>query len=648
LDDRRLTRDAIDSEREQDATARLAAIISSTSDAIIGKTLDGIVTSWNKSAERIFGYSAAEMVGSSIYRLIPEELHGSERELLERLSGGEGVELSEAERIRKDGTRIWISLSVSPIRDTSGRVTGAASIKRDITARKQVEAQLREHQEQLELAHRAARMGTWRWEIAANLLRWDEGLRRLYELAPDEQVSGYDDFILRVHPDDRESVGQSVQAALTGSGRLDHEFRIILPGERIRWLADLGRVALDPSGKPIYLTGVCMDVTERRAVEERLRDTQRLQAVGQLAGGIAHEANNQMLVVMGAAHFLLRRSELPESARADVEQIRQAAERTALVTQQLLAFSRRQVLQLQSVDLTAVVLSIEPVLRRLLAEGQRLVVRPGVLGEPVRLDPRQFEQVLLNLTLNARDAMRDGGELTIETRLVEVAADDSVERDAPSPGTYAALIVEDSGHGMDSATLQRIFEPFFTTKSVGQGSGLGLAVVHGIVHQSGGHIRVESEPGRGSRFSLYFPVQAHSPAPMPPASEPVMPVQGTMVLLVEDDPQVRVMATRTLTEAGYDVLEAENGRAALELVRHHPRRVDLVIADIGMPEMGGHDLARRLHEERPELPVVFISGYGSEKAESESNGAGETPFLQKPFAPDVLVRTVAEVLAAVS
>jgi PAS domain S-box-containing protein len=634
------TRDVTLEKQAHEAIARLAAIVSSSSDAIVGKTLDGIVTSWNDAAERSFGYSASEMIGESVYRLIPEELHDAERAVLERLRRGEAVELTESERIRKDGERIWISLSVSPVRDASGVIIGAASVKREITERKKAEAELRQNQEQLWLAHQAARMGTWRWDIGTNVLRWDDGLRELYGLGPGESVSGYDDFISRVHPDDRELVVRSVQEALTGLGTLDYEFRVVLPDGRVRWLADLGRVTTDPTGKPLYMAGVCLDVTERKTVEEHLRDTQRLQAVGQLAGGIAHEANNQMSVVLGAAQFLLRRSDLAPQAREDVEFIRQAAERTASITQQLLAFSRRQILQLQDVDLDRLVQSIEPVLRRSLAENHELAVRLGLRGGLVRADSRQLEQVLLNLTLNARDAMPGGGQLSIETRDMTLSAEDTGgESSAPPPGAYAVVVVKDAGSGMDQATLQRAFEPFFTTKAVGEGSGLGLSVVHGIVNQTGGYIRVDSEPGKGATFELYFPLaSAARMTAVATASDPVPVSPGRVALVVEDDALVRSMAVRGLLEAGYTALEAADGRAALQMVRSHKGRLDVVITDIGMPEIGGYELAICLNAERPDLPVVFMSGYG------DMDPVG--PFLQKPFAPDALVRMVAEVLAS--
>jgi two-component system, cell cycle sensor histidine kinase and response regulator CckA len=510
------TRDVTAELQARDAAERLAALVTSSSDAIVGKTLEGVITSWNPAAERIFGYSAAEMIGETVFRLIPPEHHQAERDLLARVRRGERVDVTEVERVTKDGRRVWISLSVSPIRDRAGVIAGAASIKRDIT--------------------------------------------------------------------------------------------------------------------------------ERKLLDERLRNAQRLQAVGQLAGGIAHEANNQMSVVLGGAHFLLKRTDLADAARADIDLIRQAAERTAAITQQLLAFGRRQMLQLREVNLNDVVQSIGPVLRRSLTEDHRLNVRLGLLDGVVRADPRQLEQVLLNLTLNARDAMPQGGQLTIETFEIEVSPAEA-GRTGMLPGAYEVLVVGDTGTGMDQATQQRMFEPFFTTKPTGQGTGLGLSVVEGIVSQVGGHIRVESSPGHGARFTLYFPrlmPALHAEAAVP--DEPQVGRPGAMVLVVEDDARVRAMASRALTDAGYGVLEAEDATVAMDLIRRRPGQVDLVLTDIGMPGMDGYALARRLHEARPGLPVIFMTGYG-EREEQADSVVEPGLVIHKPFAPDVLVRAVGETLA---
>ena len=614
-----------------EASSRLAAIVTSSHDAIVGKTLDGVVTSWNAGAERIFGYPAAEMIGQSIFRLIPEDRHDTERDLLERLRRGENVEFEEAERIRKDGERIWISLSVSPVRDAEGRLVGAASIKRDITERRRAEAELRRHQDQLRLAHRAAQIGAWHWDVTTRQLTWDEGLRQLYGLRAGETVNDLAGFLARVHPEDRDRVETSFQRALQGGGGLGHEYRIVLSSGEIRWLADLGQVGLDAEGRAIYVTGIGLDITARRAAEERLREAHRLQAAGQLAGGIAHEANNQMSVVLGAVHFLLRRNDLPEPAAADVDLIRRAAERTATITQQLLAFSRRQLLRLENVDLNELVDSAEPLLRRSLAETQELVLRLGEQAGPVRADHHQLEQVLLNLILNARDAMPQGGQVTIETG---------------RNGQTAFLTVRDTGVGMDQQTLRRAFEPFFTTKEIGQGTGLGLSVVHGIVAQIGGQIQADSEPGRGSVFTLRLPI-AVAPAASAGTSGADAggpPPGGATVLVVEDDETVRRMTVRALDDAGYATLEAVDGQEALDLVRQRPSPPDLVVTDLGMPRMDGHQLAQRLRADHPSLPVLRIPGHvhpDPHPAESQP-----WPLLRKPFPPEELVRQVGEMLAA--
>jgi two-component system cell cycle sensor histidine kinase/response regulator CckA len=612
-----------------EASSRLAAIVTSSRDAIVGKTLDGIVTSWNAGAERIFGYSAAEMIGQPIFRLIPEDRHDAERDLLQRLRRGEVVEFEETERIRKDGEPIWISLSVSPVRDAEGRLVGAASIKRDITDRRRAEAELRRHQDQLRLAHQAARSGAWHWDVPTRRLTWDDGLRQLYGLEPGDRVTDLDDFLARVYPEDRERVEVSFQHALQGGGGLAHEYRIVLPGGEIRWLADLGQVGADAEDRPIYVTGICIDITERRAAEERLRETHRLQAAGQLAGGIAHEANNQMSVVLGAVHFLLRRKDLPAPAMADVDLIRRAAERTANITQQLLAFSRRQLLRLENVDLNELVRGAEPLLRRSLAETQELVIRTGELPGLVWADHNQLEQVLLNLILNARDAMPLGGRVTIET---------------DGEGQSAVLTVRDTGQGMDQQTLRRAFEPFFTTKEVGQGTGLGLSVVHGIVAQIGGRIEAASEPGRGTVFTLRLPIAAPPPAGAAEGEARATPHGGATVLVVEDDEAVRRMTVRALNESGYATLEAADGREALDIVAQRADPPDLVVTDLGMPRMDGYELARRLREDRPALPVLLISGHVHPEPSAEEGRPW--PLLRKPFPPEDLVRRVADMLGS--
>ena len=480
--------------------------MASSNDAIVGKTLDGIVTSWNASAERIFGYSEREMVGQSIFVLIPEELHEAERDLLERIRRGERVDFADTVRIRKDGTRIDIALTVSPIWDSSGVVVGASSIKRDITDRKRAEQELARREERYRALVMATTSIVWTADAEG---RFDaaQGSWEMYTGQPWREQEGFG-WMNAFHADDRESLMASWIQARDSRAIWESRGRLWSQAHRgHRHSVARAVPVLGSDGSVREWIGTVTDAEDRWLAEERLRQADRMESVGRLAGGIAHEANNQMTVILGAAEFLARAIR-DEAARVDVEHIRRAAHRTAAITQQLLAFSRRQVLQPELVDLNAVVRSLEPILQRALGEISQVELRlADDLGQ-VKADPGQLDQVLLNLALNARDAMPDGGTLTIET--ANVAVD---ERHAPAgavepvaPGMYAALIVTDTGTGMDRETLSHIFEPFFTTKGVGEGTGLGLATVYGIVKQSGGFVSVHSEPGHGSTFRIYLPL----------------------------------------------------------------------------------------------------------------------------------------------
>ena len=443
-----------------------------------------------------------------------------------------------------------------------------------------------------------------------------------------------------MHPDDREFVETQVRRALTEGGRLDYEFRIVLPDGRVRWIADQGRV-VPGEGGAAGMTGTCQDVTDRRAAEEQLRLAHRMESVGRLAGGVAHEANNQMSVVIGAADFILRRSDLPPAVREDAEHIRAAAERTAAVTAQLLAFSRRQVLRPQQLDLNAVLERFRPVLVRTMGEDCSVTLRLRMVGASVRADPGQLEQVLLNLALNARDAMPRGGALTIETSAIDLPSHSAEGAGAVAvrPGPYALVAVSDTGHGMDRETLSHVFEPFFTTKGIGQGTGLGLATVYGIVKQSEGYVWAYSEPGQGTTIKVYLPLSGEPIAPAADGPEAEPAASGELVLVVEDDEPVRTIAARVLTEAGYQVLAAESGPRALELLGGGARPA-LVLTDVVMPGMNGSELAARVLEMVPETPVLFTSGYTVGEILKRGLLKPGVVFIPKPFQPDGLLRAV--------
>jgi two-component system, cell cycle sensor histidine kinase and response regulator CckA len=636
--------DVSDRVRAQEVTSRLAAIVASAEDAIVGKQLDGTVTSWNTAAESIFGYTAAEMIGQSIYRLIPPELHDTEQHVLHQIARGEPVEFSETERIRKDGTRIDIALTVSPIRDASGQVIGASSIKRDITAHKRIQKALaeasnrsRELAQTLDVAQVIVR------ELDGTIRYWSSGTARLYGWAAAEAQGRIAHELLRTEfPAPLEEIHASLLSQGQWAGELVH---VAKDGRRIyvtsQWLARPG----EEPGSTI-VTEVNTDVTSRRQAEDRLRQSERMEVVGQLAGGVAHEANNQMTVVLGATEFLLARSDLPEAARKDLEQVRGAAERTAAITAQLLAFSRRQVLQPQVLELDEAVEGLEGMLRRALGERSILELRLQSAGARVRADPGQLAQVALNLVLNARDAMPLGGRLTVETSTTELTQ--GYARQHPgveiAPGRYVVLSISDTGHGMSPETMRHIFEPFYTTKPTGKGTGLGLATVYGIIKQSGGYVWVYSEPGQGTTFKVYLPMEQQGSIARPAASLPPVRATGEQILVVEDEPAVRYMTSRALREHGYSVIEAKDGNEALALVEQSNGRLDLIITDVIIPGLDGTELARQAARIKPGLPILFMSGYTDDDIVRRGLLEAGKPFLQKPFAPEALVRRVAELL----
>jgi two-component system, cell cycle sensor histidine kinase and response regulator CckA len=638
----------VSTRRLSEGTAtRLAAIVASSNDAIVGKTLDGIVTSWNAAAERIFGYSEREMVGQSIFKLIPEELHDAERDLLERLRRGERVDFADTVRVRKDGTRIDIALTVSPIWDPSGVVIGASSIKRDITERKRADAELIRREERYRALVLATTSIVWTADPEGRFTTTQPSWEKYTGQAWQEQAGfGWMDAI---HPDERESVQASwVQACdrreiwESRGGRLWCEAQ-----QGHRHFVARAIPVIGQDGAVREWVGMVTDVEDRWLAEERLRQADRMESVGRLAGGIAHEANNQMTVILGAAEFLARAIR-DEVTQVDVDHIRRAAHRTAAITQQLLAFSRRQVLQPVMVDLNTVVTSLEPILQRALGEVSRVELRLAEDLGQVKADPGQLDQVLLNLALNARDAMPDGGTLTIET--MELTVDERHASAKPPdpvvPGRYVALIVTDTGAGMDRGTLDHIFEPFFTTKGVGQGTGLGLATVYGIVKQSGGFMSVHSEPGHGTSFRIYLPLAGVGGEAERAASPSVIGGGTESIMVAEDEPSVRAILARLLREHGYSVLEARDGAHALELAEGAPAPPDLVIADVVMPGMGGKQLAAALDTRWPGLPVLYISGYAGPDAIRRGllDEGGE--FMQKPLEPDLVVKKVRQSLDA--
>jgi two-component system cell cycle sensor histidine kinase/response regulator CckA len=459
----------------------------------------------------------------------------------------------------------------------------------------------------------------------------------------------YDQFT-GFHPDGRTYLPEEwpLARAVTRGETISGEEAEVVRGDGSRVIFSMNAAPIrDSDGSIVAAVTTFHDVTHRRRVDQHLRQVQQMEAVGRLAGGVAHETNNQMSVVLSAASFILHRRDVPDPVRMDVEAIQRAAERTAAVTAQLLAFGRRQLLRLEILNLNEVIREFAPVLRRTLGEDSTLEVSadPGI--GTVRADRGQIEQVLLNLALNARDAMVRGGRLSITTQPVRLDPEyTSFKPDVTvRPGPYVLITVTDSGPGIDQHTLNHLFEPFFTTKPVGQGTGLGLSTVYGIVKQSEGYIWAYSEPGQGATFKIYLPAQDQAIA-SPPVEELAVAgaKPGEVLLVVEDEKAVRSMTGRLLESEGYEVLVSGNGREALDRVRAGVSRLDLVITDVAMPEMSGRELAEQLRQIRPGLPVLFMSGYTDDEMVRRGLIDPDHPFLSKPFTPETIAAKVRQLI----
>ncbi len=492
---------------------RLALIVDSSQDAIIGKNLDGIITHWNKGAEHIYGYDAAEIIGKPITLLAPPDRQDEIPKILETIRKGERVEHFETLRVTKDGRRLNVSISISPIYDAAGQIVGASTIARNTTAQKKA--------------------------------------------------------------------------------------------------------------------------------EDQLRQSQKMDAVGRLAGGIAHDFNNILGIISACAEILrdhIVDAPLPVEL---IGHIRDASKRGASLTRQLLAFSRKQPTQPKVLDLNERLKDVCKLLRPLMGDDIKVVFSPRTEVAFVHADPSQLDQIVVNLAVNSRDAMPNGGKFVMETATTDFDEDFARQHPPMVSGRYVMLAVSDEGTGMDEATRSRIFEPFFTTKEVGKGTGLGLATVYGIVQQSGGHIWVYSEPGHGTTFKVYLPC-ADDKAGLPCETEEPTAFrrgEGTTILLVEDDRVMRGLTRQMLEGQGYSVIEAEDGNAALEKAAAIPGRVDLVLTDVVMPGKSGPELVLRLMDSHPETRFLYMSGYTGELV--EKHGLGESiALLEKPFTRAILLQTV--------
>jgi two-component system cell cycle sensor histidine kinase/response regulator CckA len=620
--------------------ARYRSLAELSPDAILVVAGERVVYA-NAAAARILGAAyAQDLIGLSPFDFVGAQYHDAIRKRIRIvLDEGQTTPLLDYFWKRLDGSTVDVETLAGPV--VWQGMPGVHVVARDISERKRAERALTESEGRFRRVADTAPVMIWMAD-ATKQCTWFNRAWLAFTGRTMEQEVG-DGRTAGVHPDDLARWAATYQNSFDARVPFSMEYRLRRTDGQYRWIRDDGIARYASDGSFEGYIGAALDITDMREASQRLGQAQRLESLGRLAGGVAHETNNQMTVVLGAAEFLLRRTDLPEGAQEDLAQIRQAADRAANVSAQLLAYSRRQLLRPQVLDLNTVVAGIQPALRRLLGPERTLLVQLATSLGRVEADPGQLEQVLINLVLNARDAIAEGGRVRIETSAVVLTATDFAQHPEVSmrAGRYTQLVVSDTGPGMDRETLNRVFEPFFTTKPIGQGTGLGLATVYGIIKQSNGYIWAYSELGHGTAFKIYLPVTAaDATTAMPRVGKTVAAPREGVVLLVDDEPAVRDYAARALTEAGYTVVSAGSGAEALELLSTQDGGPAIVVTDLAMAGIDGRSLVERLRERHPNLPVLYMSGFTGADVIRRGLMDADQPFLQKPFGPDELVYQV--------
>ncbi len=597
----------------------------------------------NPAATKLLGYSHKQLVGKTIYEITHPDDVELTRGVAERmLEGNEPTVAVEKRYLRKDGGVVWGRLSVSAVRDSDHGVVFNVEQIVDITQLKQAERALREREELQRVVTEQATDVIAVVDLDFTIRLVSESVHSALGYKPEELVGhGVDELIA---PEMIEEVRAGAEKIIAGRPPRSRSFRVRNRSGGWRLFEGIGSVAHDENGASSYLVVVLRDVTEREQLERQLIVARKMEAVGQLAGGVAHDFNNLLTVINGFADLSLKALDGREEAVGQyLNEIGDAGRRAAELTHHLLAFSRQQVLQPEVVDLNAIVAEYAGMLRRMLGEEIELATRLEPDLNPVLVDPGQLGQVLTNLAVNARDAMPGGGTITIGTANAELEEALPLTQGSLVCGSYVVLSVADAGEGIAPEVREHVFEPFFTTKGPGQGTGLGLSTVLGIVEQSGGAITVESEPGAGTIFRIYLPRSSVATPAKPVRAEGVTRGVGT-VLVVEDDDAVRKLVAKILLAAGYRVLVSSSAREALALVNWEPS-IDVLVTDVVMPEMNGHELGQRLLAQRPELRVLYISGYTPDVVRARGVVAQQEAFLQKPFTAAMLTETVRDLIS---
>ena len=583
--------------------------------------------------------------------IYPDDAAHVESKITAAIAGGETIEVEF--RITKNDNRIgWLASKGRVIRDKNGEVEKLIGINTDITERKEVEEKLRQSEARLKLSQQSAKIGTWEWNLATNKTIWSDGVWNQLGLEIESIDTNYNKYMDFVLPEDVKGLEYALVNSVKCGGALDTEYRIRRTDDKISWICAKGSVVYEKNGKPERMVGVTIDVTDRKTAEENLhkteenlRQAQKLESIGRLAGGIAHDFNNMLTAINGYSDLTLRSLGMEHPLRSNIQEIKNAGERSALLTSQLLAFSRQQILQPKILKINETISEITTLLKRLIGEDVRLVTDLHPAAGQIKADPGQITQVIMNLAVNSRDAIKKGGTITIETRKVKRDGNYVQGIGGSSAGNYVLLAVTDDGSGMDSKTMEHIFEPFYTTKEKGIGTGLGLATVYGIIEQSGGHIEVRSEIGKGSTFEIYLPqVDDETEAIHQRTSADSHSKGKETIFIVEDEEIVRKLTSQILDSYGYRVIEAKNGTEALEMCQKGENNFDLLLTDVVMPQMGGFELSQHLLNMLPPFPILFTSGYTEDLHLRHELVDEDSNFIHKPFTPESLALKIRKIL----
>ena len=632
-----------DSERKlrTERESLFSAVVESSNDAIITKLLDGTITGWNGAAERLFGFTAADAIGKSINIIVPPDRRDEVRNIVERISRGEPIEHHETSRVRKDGSTVDVSLSISPIRSASGKIVGISKAAHDATENKRTQRALGQEIEERRRIFDSSNDLILVTDTAGNFIQVSPSVTAILGYQPSDMIGHT--AVEFIHPDDLEHTRREMRAARRGQSKRNFETRYVNKEGKAVALNWTGTWS-EPVRRHFFIG---RDLTEKQAAEAQLRHAQKMDAVGQLTGGVAHDFNNILTVITGTIGILEEAVADQPQLAAIAKLIDEAAERGANLTKHLLAFARKQPLQPIEVDVNALVLEAAKLLNPTL--GGNIEITP-LLAEDAwtaLADPNQLTTAVLNLAINARDAMPNGGKLALETSNIFLDENYANMQSEVAPGNYVMIAVSDTGTGIPPALLERVFEPFFTTKEVGKGTGLGLSMVFGFVKQSGGHVKIYSEEGHGTSVKIYLP-RATGLQQTPAEALVSSTVEGghETILVVEDDTLVRRYVVTQIQSLGYATLEASNASDALRIIDDVPA-IDLLFTDVIMPgSMNGRQLVDEAAKRRPGLKTLYTSGYTENAIVHHGRLDSGVLLLAKPYRKAELARMIRLALAS--